>query len=327
MKGFTLMKSPRRSVIGAIAIVVALPLLIAPSVNSAAATSGKTAAVKSSYKLLWKEEFNGKTRAWPNENIWNYDIGNNGGWGNNENEYYTMSNARTDCGAITKTVKGKKKTVCTGNGSLVITANKIPPDSIEADSCANCSFFSARLNTQGKLGFKYGRIEARIKMPKGDGTWPALWLLGKNINRVNWPTCGEIDIVEVGTDPYVANSTIHGPVNFGAGGITNGGKQVDSPLYEGYHVFRMDWFPTKFVFYLDGVPHYTLTRSEVTGAAYNGRWVYDQEFFLILNLAMGGNYVGGTPDPMLKSAQMKVDYIRYFQIKQGSKTFGKLYRY
>ena len=320
------MKFSRRALICFFATALALPAMLAPVSNSAWAAGIKSGSSSTSYKILWREEFNGKKRLWPNEKIWGYDLGNNGGWGNNENEYYTMSNAKTDCGAVQKVVGGKKKTVCTGNGSLVITANRMPNDSIESASCANCTFFSSRLNTQGKLGFKYGRMEARIKMPKGDGTWPAFWLLGSNIRTVPWPTCGEIDIVEVGTDPYTSHSTIHGPVS-GFMGITNGGKQIDTPLYENYHVFRMDWFPTKFVFYLDNKPYYTITKPEVTGSSYNDRWVYDHEFFLILNLAMGGNYVGGTPDPFLKSAQMKIDYIRYFQIKQNGKTYGKLYKH
>ena len=159
-------------------------------------------------------------------------------------------------------------------------------------------------------------------MPKGDGTWPAFWLLGANINSVPWPTCGEIDIVEVGNDPYTSNSTIHGPVS-GFMGITNGGKQAASPLYTRYHTYRVDWFPTKFIFYLDNVPYYTITKAEATGSSYNDKWVYDHEFFLILNLAMGGNYVGGTPDPLLRKAQMKVDYIRYYSING----MGKLFRH
>ena len=303
------MKFSRRATICFIATSLALPILLAPVANSASASGIKSASSSPSYKILWREEFNGKKNSLPNNKHWGYDLGNNGGWGNNENEYYTMSNAKSD-----------------GAGSLVIKANRIPGDSIEAASCANCSFFSSRLNTQGKLGFKYGRMEARIKMPKGDGTWPAFWLLGANIRTVPWPTCGEIDIVEVGTDPYTSHSTIHGPVS-GFMGITNGGKQIETPLYENYHVFRMDWFPTKFVFYLDNRPYYTITKSEVTSSSYNDKWVYNHEFFLILNLAMGGNYVGGTPDPFLKSAQMKIDYIRYFEIKQNGKTYGKLYKH
>lgn len=320
------MKSPRRSVFFLLASALVLPLLWMPITSSASAAGIKSGSSSASYKILWREEFNGTKPAWPNEKNWGYDLGNNGGWGNNENEYYTMTNARTDCGAVQKVVNGKKKTVCTGKGSLVIKANRIPNDSIEAASCANCTFFSSRLNTQDKLGFKYGRMEARIQMPKGDGTWPAFWLLGSNIKTVPWPTCGEIDIVEVGSDPYTSASTIHGPVS-GFMGITNGGKQIETPLYENYHIFRMDWFPTKFVFYLDNVPYYTITKSEATGSSYNDRWVYDHEFFLILNLAMGGNYVGGPPDPALKSAQMKIDYIRYYSIKQNGKTYGKLYRH
>lgn len=303
------MKSSRRATICLTAVAMAASALLLPTSNVAKAAGLKSAANSATYKVLWREEFNGKRPTYPSEKLWGYDLGNNGGWGNNENEYYTMTNAKTD-----------------GKGSLVIKANRIPNDSIEAASCANCTFFSSRINTQGKLGFKYGRMEARIQMPKGDGTWPAFWLLGSNIRTVPWPTCGEIDIVEVGTDPYSSHSTIHGPVS-GFMGITNGGKQIETPLYANYHVFRMDWFPTKFVFYLDNKPYYTVTKSEVTGSSYNDKWVYDHEFFLILNLAMGGNYVGGTPDPFLKSAQMKIDYIRYFSITQNGKTYGKLYKH
>jgi len=316
------MNASRRYVAALIASFIALSAAVAPSFT---AVSAKTTSVQTKapvYKVLWREEFNSKTRQWPNEKYWSYDLGNNGGWGNNENEYYTMSNAKTDCGAVTKVVKGKKKAVCSGKGSLVITANRIDQDSIEAASCTNCSFFSSRINTQGKLGFKYGRMEARIQMPKGDGTWPAFWLLGANITSVPWPTCGEIDIVEVGNDQYTSNSTIHGPVS-GFMGITNGGKQADKPLYSGYHTYRVDWYPTKFIFSLDGKPYYTITKAEATGSSYNDKWVYDHEFFLILNLAMGGNYVGGTPDPAIKSTQMKIDYIRYSSING----MGKLYRH
>lgn len=316
------MNASRRYVAALVATLLALLALVAPTFTAASAKTTSVKAKAPVYKVLWREEFNGPKKQWPNEKYWGYDLGNNGGWGNNENEYYTMSNAKTDCGAVTKIVKGKKKAVCTGKGSLVITANRIDPDSIEAASCTNCSFFSSRINTQGKLGFKYGRIEARIKMPKGDGTWPALWLLGANITSVPWPTCGEIDIVEVGTDQYTSNSTIHGPVS-GFMGITNGGKQLTKPLYSGYHTYRVDWYPTKFIFSLDGKPYYTITKAEATGSSYNDKWVYDHEFFLILNLAMGGNYVGGTPDPAIKSTQMKIDYIRYSSING----MGKLYRH
>jgi len=297
------MITSRRFFATLVASCLAIVALVGPSFTTA---SAKTASVRSKapvYKVLWREEFNGKTLQWPNESDWNYDLGNNGGWGNNENEYYTMNNARTD-----------------GKGSLVIKANRIPADSIEAASCTNCSFFSSRINTQGKLGFKYGRMEARIQMPKGDGTWPAFWLLGSNIDNVPWPTCGEIDIVEVSNDQYTTVSTIHGPVS-GFMGITNGGKQADKPLYRRYHTYRVDWLPTKFVFYLDNVPYYTVTKAKATGSTYHDRWVYNHEFFLILNLAMGGDFVQGTPDPQISKAEMKIDYIRYSSINGVGKVY------
>lgn len=320
------MKSPHRITLSILASALLLPLFVAPVTSKVSAAGIKSASESTKYKVLWREEFNGKKREWPNEKYWTYDLGNNGGWGNNENEYYTMNNARTDCGAVKKIVGGKAKTVCTGNGSLVITANQIPQDSLEAASCASCLYFSSRLKTDGKLGFKYGRMEARIKMPKGLGTWPAFWMLGSDFASVSWPNCGEIDIVEVGTDEYTAHSTLHGPNNFGAGGITNGGTQLDAPLNTAYHTYRMDWFPTKIDFFIDRKLVYSISKNQVV-REYNGKWVYNKEFFLIMNLAMGGNFVGGALDPRIKSTQMKIDYIRYFEIEQDGKKYGTLYKH
>jgi len=319
------MKSPRKSVICFFAIAISLPALLSPTASSATTAGIKSGSSKASYKILWRDEFDGKKVARPNEKYWDYDLGG-GGWGNNENEFYTLTNAKTDCGGVQRVVGGKKKTVCTGNGSLVITANRMPYDSLEAQSCTNCTYFSARLKTQGKLGFKYGRMEARIKMPKGAGTWPAFWMLGKNISTVPWPTCGEIDIVEVGNDPYTSISTLHGPVNFGAGGISNGGYVHSSQLNQNYHIFRMDWLPTQIDFYMDKKLVYSISKSEVLNT-YKGKWVYDKEFFLIMNLAMGGYFVGGPPDPSIRSTQMKIDYVRYYAIKQNGKTYGTLYKH
>jgi len=276
--------------------------------TSASAKPTSVAAKKPVYKLLWSQEFNGSKRVYPSDKVWNYDTGNNGGWGNNENEYYTMTNARTD-----------------GRGSMVIKATKIPPGDITASSCVNCSYFSSRITTQGKLGFKYGRMQARVQMPKGDGTWPAFWLLGSNITNVPWPTCGEIDMFEVGTDPNTPISTIHGPVS-GFMGITNGGYYNSAPLSNTYHTYTMDWTPNKFSFYFDNNthPYFSITRAEAESSTYNNeKWVFNHEFFLILNLAMGGNFVGGAPDPAINTASLKFDYIRYYSING----VGTLYRH
>ncbi len=245
-------------------------------------------------KYLWSADFGGPAGQAPDSfGDWGYDLGNNNGWGNNENEYYTEGNAFTD-----------------GLGSMKITAERIPvEDTLVTDSCVSCQFYSARILTKDKVSFKYGHLEARIWMPTGDGTWPAFWLLGDNIDSVNWPTSGEIDVVEQSSDKAVAIGTVHGPGYSGANGLNQRYSTDDLVnLNEGWHTYAIDWKPGSITWLVDGHAYYTQTKSVVQSMGH--QWVFDHDFFIIVNMALGGWFVGGI-DPGLNTATMKIDYIHY----------------
>ena len=211
-----------------VALSVALSLLVNPVAD---------AATKKSLKLLWSDEFNGKKGSLPSSKVWSAEIGG-GGWGNSERQYYTnkSSNASMD-----------------GSGRLVITADRISNEYAEQvgevpgtedilNRCSECQFTSARLKTARKLSFQYGRIEARMKLPQGVGTWPAFWMLGGDLlDGVPWPECGEIDIMEFRGDiSDQSTSAIHGPTTPQGSGL--GTRFLSfAPLSEDYHTFAIEW--------------------------------------------------------------------------------------
>ena len=281
-----------------IAIGLAASALIAgqSSVSQGVTPAPKQAAL--SKKLVWKQEFTGKAGTKPNSKIFNYDLGG-GGWGNNEHQAYTNHNAEL-----------------TGTGQLAIKLKRItvdPDDLYEMcpiDTPGNaCEFESSRLQTKGKLNFKYGRLEARIKVPVGDGTWPAFWLLGSDISTNAWPNCGEIDIMETkGSEPYTVHGTAHGPGYSGGDGIVNT-RTLSTKLGAGYHVYALDWTPNKMQWSVDGKIYHTVTPSIVG----NHTYVFNKSMFMIMNVAAGGWFAGDI-DPDLNSAQMTIDYIRYYKL-------------
>ena len=282
-------------------LFVVLSIALAFAVNPVA-----DAASKKTLKLLWSDEFNGKKGSSPSSKTWNREIGG-GGWGNSERQYYTdkPANASMD-----------------GSGRLVITANRISNEYAEQvgevpgtedilNRCSECQFTSARMKTARNLSFQYGRVEARIKLPQGVGTWPAFWMLGGDLlDGVPWPECGEIDIMEFRGDiPDQSTSAIHGPTTPQGSGLGARFLSV-APLSDGYHTFALEWKKNSISFIVDGRVTGTYSSAD-TGSR---GWVYNQEFFLILNLAMGGTYAGEYIDPTLNQAELKVDYIRFYSI-------------
>lgn len=273
-----------RKLIASIAIASSLSLLLVEPSQGAVTR-----------KLLWSQEFNEAAGTLPNSKFFSFELGG-GGWGNKELQWYTDDSVKTN-----------------GQGQLVITASKIPPvneDDLPYSCFGDCQYFSGRISTQKKISFQYGRIEARIQMPAGEGVWPAFWMLGNNISAKSWPTCGEIDIVELrGREPNYSIATAHGPGYSGVNGKT-GVRLVSESLASNFHTFAIDWTPNKIVWYLDGKIYHTVTTTSVKPKAY----VFNQGFFLILNMAMGGDFDGGRLDTSIEKAEMKIDYVRYYSL-------------
>lgn len=253
-------------------------------------TSNAQEASPLAKKYLWQVEFNGKKGEAPSSKWFKYNVGGNG-WGNSEEQYYTSS---------------RKNSATDGKGKMVFTASRITYEKLSDDKYFPNKFTSARLYTKGKVSFKYGRMEARIKLPAGVGTWPAFWMLGTDSSTNIWPDCGEIDIMEAkGSLPNTTFGTVHGPEYFGGGGIS-GGTTLQTPLSEGYHVYAINWKPNSIEWYIDDVLYHSITKDQIAPR----EWVFNKSFFLILNLAMGGLFTGDI-DPELQEAKMYVDWIRY----------------
>jgi len=238
--------------------------------------------------LTWSDEFNG-TGA-PDPAKWGYDLGSSG-WGNNEIQNYTnlTQNARQE------------------NGSLIIEALR-----------QGNGWTSARLLTNNKFEFRYGRVVFRAKLPVGIGTWPALWMLGENFSWAGWPACGEIDIMEhVGKDPGMVHSSVHSPSSYGA--TVNTAKKYIGTFNTEFHTYELRWTYEKLEFSIDSVLFYTY-KPAVRNAS---TWPFDKPFFIIMNIAMGGNWgsdpqyeTGGLKngiEPSLTSAKMEIDYVRVYQ--------------
>ena len=291
----------KKALLAPTSLFVALSIALNSAVSPVA-----DAAPKKTLKLLWSDEFNGKKGSLPSSKTWAREIGG-GGWGNSERQYYTdkAANASMD-----------------GAGRLVITANRISNEYGEQvgvvpgtedilNRCSECQFTSARMKTARKIGFMYGRVEARIKMPQGVGTWPAFWMLGgDSIDGVPWPECGEIDIMEFRGDiPDRSTSAIHGPTTPKGSGLGAAFMNYDS-LSNDFHTYAIEWKKNSISFIVDGRVTGTFSSAD-TGTR---GWVYNQKFFLILNLAMGGTYAGEYIDPTLNQAQVSFDYIRFYSI-------------
>jgi len=246
------------------------------------------------WELLWSDEFEGEAGAPISSESWTCEVGGHG-WGNNELEYYTdrIENTAHD-----------------GEGNLVITARE---ETLPDSSChyGECLYTSARCITQDKVEFTYGRVEARIDIPNGQGIWPAFWMLGANFPEIGWPLSGEIDILENIGEKNVIYGALHGPGYSGAGNIGHV-YRADVNFDEGFHVYAIDWDPYVIRWYVDGELVNLTSVNDLEGA----QWVYDHDFFLLLNVAVGG-YWPGYPDETTEFPQeMIVDYVRVYQLAE-----------
>jgi beta-glucanase (GH16 family) len=244
------------------------------------------------WELVLDQTFNGPAGSAVDSSVWTYDVGG-GGWGNNELQSYTA---------------GNKNAFLDGNGHLVIEARKEPttgPDGIARE------YSSARLKTKGLKEFQYGRFEARLKMPRGQGVWPAFWTLGADIDQVSWPRCGEIDIMEfLGHDERTVYGTVHGP-GFSAGEALTGKFQLPEgrSFSDGFHVFAVEWTAEEIVWLVDGKPYHKVTPKDLG----SNPWPFDKPHFLLLNLAVGGNWPG-VPNASTQFPQRYVvDYVRVYR--------------
>ncbi|WP_412029366.1 family 16 glycosylhydrolase [Deinococcus yunweiensis] len=268
-----------------------LAVLCGLSTAFALATPPALPAPAGTWTLVWSDEFGGPAGSQPAAKWWNYDLGNEeqSGWGNNELQYYTNNpaNVRLD-----------------GQGFLEIWARK---NSAEL-WCFNgyaCPYTSARLTTRGRVQFTYGKVEARMSLPQGQGYWPAFWMLGEGLR---WPERGEVDVMEfVGKTPTTIYGTLHGPGYSGGQGLTKG-QSVQN--VSGYHTYTVIKRRDEIVWLLDGQPYHRVTPQDIPKGS---EWVFDRPMHLLLNLAVGGNWPG-SPDATTKfPGVLKVDYVRVWR--------------
>ncbi|RPF21820.1 glycoside hydrolase family 16 protein [Myceligenerans xiligouense] len=269
---------------------VALLATGAAAVGSAAGQSADVAgqAEAAAEQLVWSDEFDGAAGSAPNPANWNHETGDHG-WGNNELQNYTDS---------------RDNSALDGNGNLVITARQE----------AGGGYTSARMTTKDKVEPRYGRVEARIQIPRGQGIWPAFWMLGAQFPDTPWPDSGEIDIMEnVGYEPHLVHGTLHGPGYSGGGGVGGAYQHPQGWSFaDDFHTFAIDWSPDRITWSVDGNDYMTRTPADVPG-----NWVYNQPFFMILNVAVGGDWPGYPDGTTQFPQQMRVDYVRVYDTDGG----------
>jgi len=242
--------------------------------------------VRPDWHLVWHDEFD--TAIGPD---WTFDIGaGKAGWGNNERQFYTArpENARIE------------------NGALVIEARR--------ERYSSSEYTSARLKTEGRAAFTYGRIEARIQVPRGEGLWPAFWALGDDLRTVGWPRCGEIDVMEnIGREPGRVHATVHGPGYSDGQGVGGFFDLPSGAFADAFHLFAVEWDASGLRFSVDDTLYKSITPADVPGT-----WVFGHPFFLLLNLAVGGRWPGDPNADTAFPARMKVDFVRVYDRSRGA---------
>ena len=247
---------------------------------------------------VWSDEFEGAAGARIDSTKWRYDIGDgckdgNCGWGNSEKEFYTDAS---------------ENIALNGHGQLMIVARTAPAGL----SCyyGPCRYTSAKVTTRGKVLVAPGRVEARIKLPAGQGLWPAFWMLGYGHPAIPWPVCGEIDVMENrGSQPTTTSSAVHGPGYSGTTPFAHAQTLAGGAFSDAFHTFAVEWDSAHVRFFIDDTAHYAITRGALEKF---GRSVLDQPFYLILNLAVGGHFDGDPKSDAIFPATMLVDYVRAY---------------
>ena len=254
-------------------------------------------SVGDEWTLTWSDEFEGAAGSLPDPATWGYDLGDGSaiglaGWGNNELEWYTDD---------------PQNVALDGDGHLVITVR-------EADGSLECyygpcQYTSARLLTRDRFEFQHGYLEARLQVPAGFGLWPAFWLLGTDLDEVGWPQSGEIDVMEyVGRRPNEVFGTLHGPGYSGSGGIS-AGTDLGAPMADAFHTVALEWEPGRMAWFVDGERYHEVTQDQVAP----NEWVFEQPFFMLLNVAVGGNLGGPVFPDNEFPARMVVDHVLLYE--------------
>ena len=278
---------------------LALLSLIAFTFSFSSKAQVKTSVADDSpWVLTWSDEFNGPSGSAADSSKWTLETGGDG-WGNNELEYYTA----------------RPQNIFQQDGNLVI---KVSQEKYTGADGVTRNYTSGRLKTLGKFSQAYGRFEARIRIPYGQGIWPAFWMMGDHIDKVSWPAGGELDIMEnIGKEPAIVHGTIHGPGYSGDGGITSSYTLRSSGRFaDDFHIFAVEWEPNAIRFYVDKDLYATRTPADLPKGT---KWVFDHPFFLLLNVAVGGDWPG-SPDASTTFPQtMLVDYVRVYQHSNTAK--------
>jgi beta-glucanase (GH16 family) len=244
---------------------------------------------------VWRDEFDGPAGASFDRTKWVADTGGSG-FGNQERQFYTTR---------------AENVALDGDGHLVITARAEPPSSANVCWYGSCRYTSTRLKTQGLFAQAYGRFEARIRIPRGQGVWPAFWMLGADIESVGWPEGGEIDIMEnIGREPAVAHGTLHGPGYSGGGGISRTDTLQGGAYADDFHIFSVSWQPNEIRWFVDGRQYHRMTPADLPPGK---KWVFDHPFFLLLNFAVGGGWPGDPDASTAFPQKMVVDYVRAYR--------------
>ena len=273
---------------------IVLLIALSSAVCLAQAGSHKTKSIapaRAGFTLAWSDEFDQGDNSAPDPAKWKFEIGGNG-WGNQELEYYSS----------------RRENARMRRGNLEIIARK---ESYTGADGVQRDYTSARLITSGKFEQAYGRFEARIKIPYGQGVWPAFWLLGADDKQVGWPQCGEIDIMEnIGREPGMVHGTIHGPGYSGGKGIVGAYSVNAGRFADDFHIYAVEWEPEEIRFYVDDHLYTARRPSDLPAGT---KWVYDHPFYILLNFAVGGEWPG-SPDATTKFPQvMLVDYVRVYK--------------